>query len=409
MGSETGSLAIDLRALDQLPWHQRRIIDHLVRLREGTIKVTFTRGGTFPIHGSDSGPECDITIHRPAALLRRLFWRGDLGFGESFIAGDWDSSQPARLLEVLARNLDAFAQADSRHPLMRLMVRLQHRLNRNSRSGSRRNIAAHYDLGNDFYARWLDQSMTYSAALFDEPGLSLAQAQERKYARMLAQIDPQHGDRILEIGCGWGGFAEYAARRGHRVVGLTLSQEQLAYARARLDRAGLAERADFRLCDYRDFDERVDHVVSIEMFEAVGQDYWQTYFATLSRCLAPGGRAALQVITIAERLFEQYAANPGGFIQTYIFPGGMLPTKTHLGELAARAGLKPRGAMHAFGIDYADTLAQWHTTFDRATDWLEQRGYDARFRRMWRYYLAFCEAGFRAGDIDVVQFGMQKA
>jgi cyclopropane-fatty-acyl-phospholipid synthase len=343
------------------------------------------------------------------SLLRRLFWRGDLGFAESYMAGEWESDTPAALIELFARNLDAYEKTESRHGLVRLASRAQHWFNRNSRSGSRRNIAAHYDLGNDFYRQWLDDTMTYSAALFDSGDDSLERAQQRKYARMLSMLDAQPGQRILEIGCGWGGFAEYAAGLGYRVTGLTLSKAQLAYAKQRIERAGLAELVDFKLCDYRDFDETVDHIVSIEMFEAVGQDYWSTYFSTLSERLAPGGRAALQVITIDESQFKQYAANPGGFIQTYIFPGGMLPTKTHLGELAARAGLKPRGAMHAFGIDYADTLAQWHTTFDRATDWLEQRGYDARFRRMWRYYLAFCEAGFRAGDIDVVQFGMQKA
>jgi cyclopropane-fatty-acyl-phospholipid synthase len=248
--------------------------------------------------------------------------------------------------------------------------------------------------------------MTYSAALFqgDE---ALEAAQARKYARMLELVDPAPGAHILEIGCGWGGFAEFAARRGFRVTGLTLSAEQLEYARARIARAGLGERVELRLQDYRDFAGEVDHVVSIEMFEAVGRDYWDGYFATLARCLRPGGRAALQVITIDEAQFEHYAANPGGFIQTYVFPGGMLPTRTHLERLATVAGLVP-GPQHAFGIDYAETLAHWHRAFLGATDWLEANGYDERFRRLWRYYLAFCEAGFRAGDIDVVQLALTR-
>jgi len=287
--------------------------------------------------------------------------------------------------------------------------RVQHWLNRNSRRGSRRNIAAHYDLGNDFYRQWLDGTMTYSAALFADANESLELAQQRKYSRMLSMLDARPGQRILEIGCGWGGFAEYAARQGYRVTGLTLSREQLAYAQRRIDHAGLSELVDFRLCDYRDFDEIVDHIVSIEMFEAVGQDYWRTYFDTLSQRLVPGGRAALQVITIDESQFDQYSANPGGFIQSYIFPGGMLPTKTHLTELGQNAGLSMHDDMYPFGVDYADTLSRWFDAFASRTEWLETRGYDERFRRMWRYYLAFCEAGFRSGDIDVVQVAFQKA
>ena len=401
MSYSTASLAVKVPAVEQLPWHQRRIVDHVARLRRGRLEVAFGASHRLQIEGREPGPSAAIVIHRPAALLRRLFWRGDLGFAEAYIAGDWESPEPAVLLELLALNLDAFAASESRHRLVQVLVGAQHWLNRNTRRGSARNIAAHYDLGNEFYARWLDPGMSYSSAMFDRCG-SLADAQERKYERMLALIDPAPGDHILEIGCGWGGFAEYAARRGLRVTGLTLSREQLDYARRRIDAAGLGERVDLRLCDYRDVDETFDHVVSIEMFEAVGREYWATYFAALARRLRPGGRAALQVITIDEAHFAAYAANPGGFIQTYIFPGGMLPTRTHLRRLAGAAGLCP-GPSAAFGIDYADTLAHWDDAFVRSTDWLEQHGYDARFRRMWRYYLAFCEAGFRARHIDVVQ------
>ena len=404
MTTQTGSLAVDPPGRVRLAWHQRRLRAQLARLRHGSLQVTLGAGQPMSFEGTEPGPAGSIRIHRPGALLRRLFWRGDLGFAEAYMAGDWDSDDLACLLEVLALNLDALAETESRHRLVQALVGAQHWLRRNTRRGSRRNIAAHYDLGNAFYGQWLDPGMTYSAALF-QPGDSLDAAQERKYARMLELIDPAPGAHILEIGCGWGGFAEYAARRGLRVTGLTLSAEQLAFARARIERAGLAERVDLRLCDYRDFDGVVDHVVSIEMFEAVGRAYWPTYFATLARCLRPGGRAALQVITIDDAHFPAYAANPGGFIQTYIFPGGMLPTAGHLQRLAAEAGLEP-GPQHAFGLDYADTLAHWHRAFDGVTDWLERHGYDRRFRRMWRYYLAFCEAGFRARQIDVVQYAL---
>jgi cyclopropane-fatty-acyl-phospholipid synthase len=406
MTTQTGSLAIEPPWRRRLPWHQRRLLEQLARLRRGSLEVCLGDNQPIRLQGAEPGPAAAIRIRRPAALLRRVAWRGDLGFGEAYVAGDWDSEDPARLLELLARNMDALSSSDARSWLVQALVGLRHRLRRNSRRGSRRNIAAHYDLGNEFYAQWLDASMTYSAALFqgDE---ALEAAQARKYARMLELVDPAPGAHILEIGCGWGGFAEFAARRGFRVTGLTLSAEQLEYARARIARAGLGERVELRLQDYRDFAGEVDHVVSIEMFEAVGRDYWDGYFATLARCLRPGGRAALQVITIDEAQFEHYAANPGGFIQTYVFPGGMLPTRTHLERLATVAGLVP-GPQHAFGIDYAETLAHWHRAFLGATDWLEANGYDERFRRLWRYYLAFCEAGFRAGDIDVVQLALTR-
>ena len=406
MSAPTASLAIPAPAIELMPWYQRRLIDQLRRLQRGTLEITLPDQPAFRIQGAAPGPRADITVLRPGAVLRRLFWRGDLGFAEGFMAGEWESRDTAKLLELFAVNLDAYAESDSRHGLARFMTRVRHRLNRNSLRGSRRNISAHYDLGNDFYAQWLDGSMTYSAALFDGDE-SLTRAQERKYQRMLEQIDPKPGEHILEIGCGWGGFAEYAARRGMQVTGLTLSQEQLDFARQRITAAGLAGLVEFKLCDYRDFDQPVDHIVSIEMFEAVGQEYWPGYFATLMRCLRPGGRVALQVITIDEAHFQQYADNPGGFIQTYIFPGGMLPTKGHLEQLSHDSGLHWRG-IHSFGIGYADTLALWHERFNRCTDWLEAHGYDQRFRRMWRYYLAFCEAGFRARQIDVVHCVMEK-
>jgi cyclopropane-fatty-acyl-phospholipid synthase len=407
MRSRSGLLAADLPALARLSWCQRRIVEHLHRLRRGRMRVSFGAGKSFDLTGAEPGPSADLRIRRPGALLRRLIWRGDLGFGEAYIDGDWESTDPAALLELFALNLDdAYKESEARHWLTQTAVGLQHWLNRNTRGGSRRNIAAHYDLGNDFYAQWLDPGMTYSAGVF-AAGDTLQQAQDRKYQRMLELVDPRPGQHVLEIGCGWGGFAEYAARRGLRVTGLTLSAQQLDYARQRIARAGLQDRVELRLCDYRDFDGRVDHIVSIEMFEAVGRAYWTPYFETLARCLRRGGRAVLQVITIDEARFDEYVANPGGFIQRYIFPGGMLPTKTHLSTHAGAAGLQV-GRTIAFGLDYAETLARWTKAFDACGDWLAAHGYDERFQRMWRYYLAFCEGGFRARHIDVVQTALTK-
>jgi len=405
MRSQTGSLAVDLPALSGLPWHQRQLVARLAELRRGSLRVTLG-GAEFEIKGVEPGPDAQLVFHRPGRVLRR-FWRGDLGFAEAFMAGDWDSPDLAQLMEFLAVNLDAYRDSDARHRLVQAFVSLRHRWNRNSRTGSRRNIAAHYDLGNDFYAQWLDSGMTYSSALF-EGSESLCQAQEHKYQRMLELTGARPGQHILEIGCGWGGFAEYAARRGIRVTGLTLSAQQLEYAQQRIQAAGLSDLVGLHLRDYRDFAEPVDHIVSIEMFEAVGREYWQDYFEQLVRLLKPGGCAALQIITIDEELFEQYAATPGGFIQTYIFPGGMLPTCKHLRALAAEAGLKIC-EMRGFGLDYATTLARWYDTFVGCTDWMERHGYDERFRRMWRYYLAFCEGGFRARQIDVMHCAMVRA
>jgi cyclopropane-fatty-acyl-phospholipid synthase len=277
-----------------------------------------------------------------------------------------------------------------------------HWTRRNTRKGSRKNIHAHYDLGNEFYRLWLDPSMTYSSALFEgEGGEPLEAAQTAKYERILEQIGAKQGDSILEIGCGWGGFAETAARRGMRVTGVTISREQLDYARARLDRAGLGDRVDLRFCDYRDMEGRYDHIVSIEMIEAVGERYWPEYFAALKRHLVPGGSALVQAIVIADDFFERYRRHPD-FIQTYVFPGGMLLSPASLREQCRLAGLKV-AELYSFGLDYARTLETWLGRFDRVADQVAKLGFDERFRRMWRYYLAYCAAGFSTRRTDVLQ------
>jgi cyclopropane-fatty-acyl-phospholipid synthase len=372
-------------------------------LRHGRLTVTTPAGRTLAFGSGE-----------PHATVRLANWnvcgaslaKGDIGFAESYIAGDWSADSLAAVLRVLVANRDVIERAVYGSWWGGLLHRVRHRLNRNSRAGSRRNIHAHYDLGNPFYSVWLDPSMTYSSALYgDEPARSLQDAQHAKYRRILDVLGLAPGARVLEIGCGWGGFAEMAARDGLRVTGLTLSTEQHAWATRRLADAGLADRARFLLQDYRDERGRYDAIVSIEMFEAVGEPYWDAYFRTLSRCLEPGGVALVQTITIDEAFFERYRRSTD-FIQQYIFPGGMLPSKTVFAERAGRAGLSVEDRF-GFGLDYARTLEAWREAFVANLPRIAAQGFDARFARTWEFYLAYCEAGFAQGNIDVVQFALR--
>lgn len=346
----------------------------------------------------DDGTAGELYARAPLRLLRRLAADGAIGFGESYMDGDWDSSDLAQLIEVLARRpvMRGFAAR-------RLWHRLDHLKRANTRDGSRRNIAAHYDLGNDFFRLWLDPSMTYSSALFADPGETLEAAQERKYRNLAAMLGLRSGMRVLEIGCGWGGFAEIAARdHGCQVLCLTLSQEQHDYARARIAAAGLSDRVEIRLQDYRDVTGRFDRIASIEMVEAVGEDNWPTYFGVLRDRLAPGGSAGVQVITIADDRYARYRRRPD-FIQRHIFPGGMLPSPGAFAAAAGAAGLAI-DAEQRFGASYARTLGDWHRAFDQAWPQIAAQGFDERFRRMWKFYLGYCEGGFRAGAVDVAQY-----
>jgi cyclopropane-fatty-acyl-phospholipid synthase len=390
----------------------RRVLDRLhAGWRDGALVIDLPdRAGAIRL---GAGREARLSLHNWRAL-RRVLLSGDVGFAQGYLAGDWDTPDLAELLGGLARNYEGLA-AGLRGPRLSAWVSnalqgLLHGLNRNTRAGSRRNILAHYDLGNAFYELWLDPSMTYSSALFAEAGENLQAAQDRKYARLaeLAGVGP--GDRVLEVGCGWGGFAEHAAlQAGAEVTAITLSPAQQAYAEARLARSGAAASTKVRQQDYRAVEGRFDAVVSIEMFEAVGEAYWPDYFRMLHERLKPGGRAALQVITLREDLFDDYRRRPD-FIQLHVFPGGMLPTESRLRAEAARAGLTvaPQSWL-AFGQDYARTLALWRERFEAAWPQIAGQGFDERFRRLWRYYLAYCEAGFRTGRTDVVQFALTRA
>jgi cyclopropane-fatty-acyl-phospholipid synthase len=336
-----------------------------------------------------------------------MFFYGDLGLAESYMSGDWDTKDLAALLRLGNINSSALRQVYIKTWFARTLDRIRHAQRANTPSGSRRNIAAHYNLGNNFYDQWLDPTMSYSSALFNKKNEPMEFAQRRKYLRIAEKLELKSGQRVLEIGCGWGGFAEIAAAEfGCNVVGLTLSTEQAAFARSRMARLKLSKKVDIRLQDYRDVKGRFDKIVSIEMFEAVGEAYWSTYLEVLARCLKPGGQAALQIITIDNDRFTSYRNDPE-FIQRYIFPGGMLPSPRALENALTLAKLKITNAFY-FGSSYAETLRRWDKAFQAHWPEIKKLGFDERFYRMWRYYFCYCEVGFDEGIIDVGQFVIEQ-
>ena len=383
------------------------VFDTVRRIERGSFAFELPDGRLFRAEGRAPGPEGLVQVRDPE-LFGRIVRDGELGFAEAYMDGDWDTPDLQAVLDVALLNNEEMAREFTGAALVRMLERLRHWMNRNTKRGSRRNIAAHYDLGNGFYSRWLDASMTYSSALFRGRQESLETAQRNKYAAICDGLALPEGARVLEIGCGWGGFAEYAAReRGLRVRALTISQAQADYARKRLFEAGLAERAEVVIRDYRDERGRYDGVASIEMFEAVGERYWPVYFGALRDRLAEDGRACLQIITVADRLFDGYRKGVD-FIQKYIFPGGMLPSPAALAEETRRAGLERVGSIE-FGESYSETLRRWMDRFEGAWDEIRPLGFDERFRRMWSFYLASCAACFAAGTTDVTQLTLRRA
>jgi cyclopropane-fatty-acyl-phospholipid synthase len=384
------------------------LILHLAgRLRCGSLEIRLPDGGTRRFQGREDGPHAVLHL-RNAHVARRYLAGGAVGFAESYIDGDWDTPDLATLLELLGRNEHAWADSYFGGLLQRWLRRAQHLLRVNTKHGSRRNIRAHYDLGNEFFAAWLDPSMTYSSALFEPDQADLEAAQQAKYRNLARLIGLAPGQKLLEIGSGWGGFAVTAAKEfGARVTSITVSRAQAEYARARVFREGLAERVEILLQDYRDAKGQFDRIASIEMFEAVGERFWPAYFRGLRERLKPDGRAGLQLITIADRYFEAYRRN-ADFIQAYIFPGGMLPSPTALAVQTGKAGLASEGEV-TFGPSYARTLGLWNERFQAAWPKVKELGFDERFRRIWTYYLAYCEAGFRTRSIDVMQTVLRPA
>jgi cyclopropane-fatty-acyl-phospholipid synthase len=405
--TSAASITADVRALAGAPAMVRNAFGMMARnWGAGELEVVLPGGLKLLIAGPQPGPKAVLEV-KDYRFMRRVMGSGAIGFAEGFMAGEWDTPDLPDLLEVFSLNFDRLQRLLSGQPWMRALHNWLHARRRNTRRGSRHNIHAHYDLGNAFYSLWLDPSMTYSSALFASPSQPLEQAQEAKYAALARSIDLQAGQTVLEIGCGWGGFAEFAAAKvGAQVTGITISKAQYDFAKKRLFDQGLAERADIQLIDYRDVQGRYDRVASIEMFEAVGQQYWPTYFARVRDLLAAGGRAGLQIITIQDGLFDDYARS-ADFIQKYIFPGGMLPSEARLRQEIAKAGLAWHQASR-FGQDYARTLNQWAGAFQDAWKSIEPLGFDERFRRLWLFYLGYCEAGFRTGRTDVIQLGLAK-
>lgn len=386
---------------------ERLLLALATRIKSGELAVMLPHGGERLFKGAQPGPRAALQIHRPQ-VFRQLLFGGTLAFSEAYMDGDCDSPDLAALVELVIENEAGLMKALDGQRWLRLLQRFGHLLRPNSKRGARRNIARHYDLGNDFYALWLDPSMTYSSAIFARPGDSLRVAQDNKYRRMAGLVDLGPGDHLLEVGCGWGGFCGWAAREiGCRVTAVTISRAQYDFAARSLQAEGLAEKVDLRLQDYRDIDGSFDKIVSIEMLEAVGEQYWPRYFAMLHDRLAPGGRVALQVITIDDDLYEFYRKDVD-FIQRHIFPGGLLPSPGRLRDQVRNAGLTWRGS-EGFGLHYARTLAIWRRAFEAAWPQVLALGFDERFRRMWRYYLAYCEAGFKTGRIDVLQAALSKS
>jgi len=383
-----------LRGSDSLAHDTRLVFALLDKISGGLLEVRLPGGDSRLFGHGEHG--VTLQVH-DEAMFGQVLARGDIGLAEAYLDGHWDSPDITGLLSLLARNRDVLRSAVYGSWRKLLAARIRHWFNANSKAGSKRNIMAHYDLGNDFYKLWLDPTMSYSSALYrDVDDGSLETAQHAKYRRILRRLQAEPGQRVLEIGCGWGGFAELAVAEGLQVTGLTLSPAQLEWAQKRVPQA------DLRLQDYRDTAEKFDHIVSIEMFEAVGERWWPTYFKTVAKALKPGGRAVVQSITIRDDLFADYRKGTD-FIQQYVFPGGMLPSRSAFRAAAAKQGLVVRGE-YAFGLDYARTLAQWRHAFEAKWPQIAALGFDEHFRRLWRMYLCYCEAGFLAGNIDVVHF-----
>lgn len=384
-----------------LPLEVRLSLQVAARIAKGRLTVCMPDGRTFVFEGAEAGPHATLVV-RKHAFAGKILRSGDLGVAEGYLQGDWETPDLPAFLELFCVNADSVNGYLMAKPFYRFVQVFRHWLNRNTKKGARRNIEAHYDLGNSFYEQWLDPSMTYSSAVYPDASASLEEAQQSKYRSLAEGAGIRPGDHVLEIGCGWGGFAEFAAKSmGCRVTGLTISPSQLEFARKRIFEAGLAEKVDLKLQDYRDERGSYDRIASIEMFEAVGEKFWPDFFRQLHDRLKPGGAAGVQVITIQDRFFESYRREVD-FIQHYIFPGGMLPSPERLSAAAKTVGLTVAGEK-IFGLDYAATLVEWRKRFRAAWPTIEPLGFDQRFKRLWEYYLAYCEAGFRSGNIDVRQ------
>ncbi len=400
-GADAKELFTSVKGQDNLPRYFAASFQLLGSLDRGQLKVELPDGRVFLAKGDDAGYDAIIVIHNDD-VFARLLRDGYLGFCEAYLDGWWSTPDLQAFMDLLNDGNDQVYNAFPGQKLIQAYEKIRFWLQSNSKKQARKNISYHYDLGNDFYQLWLDETMTYSAAKFTTGDETLAEAQIEKYKSMVDEMGVSPGDHVLEIGCGWGGFAEYAAKeRGLKVTGLTISQEQYDYAVARINKAGLADQVTFKLQDYRDETGVYDGIASIEMFEAVGEQYWPVYFDTVKARLKPGKHATLQIITVADERWETYKSNPD-FIQKYIFPGGMLPSPSALRQVAAQRGLIEKKSIE-FGEGYSQTLRLWHKDFNAKWDRIAQLGFDDRFQRMWNFYLTSCAAAFHSGNCDVTQ------
>lgn len=389
-----------------LPRYMARVFQMAQRMNNGRLDFVLPDGRHFRAEGRNPGPVAEVHIHNDD-LFARLIREGDLGFCDAYLDAWWTTPDLQAFMDWIHADNESLYDGFPGMALLREYEKLRFWLQRNHRDQARKNISYHYDLGNEFYGLWLDDTMTYSSALFETGQESHEAAQIAKYASIVDQMGAQPGDHILEIGCGWGGFAEYAAReRGLKVTGLTISEEQIKYARQRIEKAGLSDMVDFKLQDYRDERGLYDGIASIEMFEAVGKKYWPAYFETVRARLKPGRTATLQIITVADRRWKVYERGVD-FIQKYIFPGGMLPCPSVLRDQVVKAGLVVEKSIE-FGQSYSISLRRWHETFNEKWDHIADLGFDDRFRRMWNFYLTSCAATFESANCDVTQITIKR-
>ena len=389
-----------------LPRYFARVFDLVGKLNSGRVDFILPDGRRFRAEGSKPGPVAEVTINNPD-VFARLVREGDLGFCDAYLDGWWTTPDLQAFMDFIHADNDDMYDGFPGMALVRAWEKARFWFQSNTKRQALKNISYHYDLGNDFYSLWLDDTMTYSSALFNTSQESLEKAQIAKYASMVDQMGVKPGDHVLEIGCGWGGFAEYAAKeRGLKVTGLTISKEQLEYAKKRIKSKGLSDKVNLKLQDYRDETGVYDGVASIEMFEAVGEKYWPVYFDKIKQCLKPGKQATLQIITIQDARWEVYRKSVD-FIQKYIFPGGMLPSPSVLRKEVHKAGLSVQHSIE-FGKSYSQTLRRWFEVFNNKWDNISAMGFDDRFRRMWNFYLTSCAATFESGNCDVTQITLQK-
>ena len=380
------------------------VFNILAGINVGYLEITNYQGEVFKFGNPQDNLKAKLKIKKPNFSFN-LIKGGSIGFAESYMRGEFETDNLSNLIEITARNIKIIYKFSGLldFPIINFLKGI---LIKNTKNRSKENIAKHYDLGNDFFSLWLDETLTYSSGIFSETTKDLSDAQNNKYQKMIDLIKPNHGDRVLEIGCGWGGFAEYLGKKYDvKLDCITISKKQFEYAKKRIHNCGLNEKVNIEIKDYRDLKNKYNSIASIEMIEAVGQNYLESYFKTIKKNLSTDGRAAIQAITIDDSLFDRYKTKQD-FIQKYIFPGGFLPSKNSLNKYVSDNGLTIK-SYDSYADHYANTLAIWKNEFNRKWDLIKKQGFDLTFKRMWEFYLSYCEAGFKSKNIDLIQFSIQ--